>query len=176
MDAPEIVTLLKDIVTLLAILVGSLAAIFIYFQLAPTVRLTITPTWADDLKEYLLVRFQIENMSRVRLNQPRGKIQILEYDTLNGNMLSQFVPFTKDDYPDREAPVTWREPVGILTHTRQIYPGEIITYERLYHYPQKEVIIHIGLQIELSLGFFGRLVTRKSGSWRQTTTCFVVKA
>jgi len=175
MSISDTVGLLKDIVTLLALLIGSLAAVFIYFQFAPTVVLRILPTWADDSRQHLLVRFEIENKSKVRLNRPKGKIQILEYDIGNSGMLSQFVPFQYEDTPQGEEPIKWREPAKILTHTRQIYPGETISYERLYHYPHDAVIIHIGLQIELELSIWGRFVTRKRGSWRQTTTCFVVK-
>ena len=175
MNASDTVGLLKDIITLLALGIGSLAAIFIYFQLAPTVNLKILPTWADNAKEHLVIRFEIENKSKVRLNRPRGKIQILEYTIGKSNMMSQFVPFRQEDIPKGERPIEWREPVIILTNTKQIYPGETISYERLYHYPQEAVIIHIGLQIELELSFWGQIVTRKRESWRQTTTCFVVK-
>jgi hypothetical protein len=176
MNIADTVSFLKDIATILALLLGAFAAIFIYFQLAPTVELTISPTWADERKEYLLVRFQIENKSKVRLNKPRGKIQILEYPRLENGNLSQYVPFSQATIPESEIPITWREPSAILTHTKQIYPGEIISYERLYHYPQPAIIIHIGLQLEMRLGLLGKIATQKREAWQQTTTCFVVKS
>lgn len=94
---------------------------------------------------------------------------------LNNGMLSQFVPFSQDAIPEKETPLSWREPSAILTHTKHIYPGEIISYERLYHYPQPAAIIHIGLQLEMRLGPLGKIATWKREAWRQTTTCFVVK-
>jgi hypothetical protein len=71
--------------------------------------------------------------------------------------------------------VEWHEPVEIFKSTQEIYPGEVISFERLYHCPQDTIILHIGFQVELDLGFWDRVVTRKTGLWRQTTTCFVVK-
>ena len=117
----------------------------------------------------------MENKSRVRANKPRGQIQILEYPFKPGIALSQWVPFDKSAIPPNEQPIEWREPEKIFKSTLQMYPGEVISLERLYHYPQDMVIIHVGLQVQLETGFIGRIITRKGELWKQTTSRFVVK-
>jgi len=176
MSTSELVGICRDVVTILVLVIGPLVALFVYFQLAPVLELKIIPTWVDEKKHLLLIRFQIENKSRVRLYSPKGKIQVLEYKVQPGGNLSQWVPFNKSAILPTEQPLEWREPVEIFTSTKQVYPGEVISYERLYQCPQDTTILHIGLQVELKLGLFGRIVTRKKeASWRQTTTCFAVK-
>jgi hypothetical protein len=177
MSFAEVISLAKDIVTLLALLMGAAISLFIFFQFAPVLELRILPTWTDDSKQFLVVKFEVENKSRVRANKPRGQIQILEYPFKPGLALSQWVPFDKSTIPDNEQPIVWREPEKIFKSTLQIYPGEVISFERLYHYPQDTVVIHIGLQVQLELGFAGRIITRKGKreAWRHTITRFVVK-
>jgi hypothetical protein len=177
MSFAEFISLAKDVATLLALLIGAAISLFIFFQFAPVLELRILPTWADTSKQFLVVKFEVENKSRVRANKPRGQIQILEYPFNPGQALSQWVPFEKSTIPNDEQPVEWREPEKIFKSTRRIYPGEVISLERLYHYPQGTVIIHIGLQVQLEMGFVGRILTRQGGGerWRQTVTRFVVK-
>ena len=177
MSFAELISLAKDIVTLLALLMGAAISLFIFFQFAPVLELRILPTWTDDSKQFLVVKFEVENKSRVRANKPRGQIQILEYPFNPGQALSQWVPFDKGTTRDNEQPVEWRKPEQIFQSTRRIYPGEVISVERLYHYPQDTAIIHIGLQVQLEMGFVGRIVTRQGSGerWRQTVTRFVVK-
>jgi hypothetical protein len=175
MSAPEIIGLISDLITIIAIVIGAFIAFFVYFQFAPVIRLSIIPTWIDAQKEYLTVRFQIENKSRVRLYKPVGRIQVLHYAVPPGGSLSQWVPFRKEAILAAEPPREWREPDEVLKSTITIYPGELVSYERLYHIPEDVTVIHIGFQVELRLGFFARIATRKREAWRQTTTCFAVK-
>lgn len=175
MSISEIIGTVKDLISILALLVGPVVALFVYFQFAPVLELKIIPTWVDGPRQFLLVRFQIENKSRVRFYSPKGRIQVLEYKIHPGADLSQWVPFEKKAILPTEQPLEWREPVEIVQSTKQIYPGEVISYERLYHRPQDSVILHIGLQVEMKLGLLGRIVTRKNEMWRQTTTCFAIK-
>jgi hypothetical protein len=175
MSISEVVGIARDIVTLLALIIGTFIAIFVYFQFAPIFELKIIPTWIDNRKQFLLVRFQVENKSRVRLYSPKGRIQVLEHKTQPGLSLSQWVPFDKTAILPTEQPIEWREPEVIFKSTKEIYPGEVISLERLYHYSQDSIILHIGLQVELKLDLIGRIVTRKKESWRQTTTCFAIK-
>ena len=174
MSIAENIGVIRDIVTIIALLFGGLLGIFVFFQLAPVIQLRIIPNWTDETKQYLLIRFEIENKSRVRVTNPGGKIQVLEHKVTSGAIISNWVPFEEKRIKPEE-PVEWREPVKIFEITKQIFPGEIIVLERLYHVPQNRVILHIGLQVELELSFIGRLVTRKREPWRQTTTCFAIK-
>ena len=73
------IALVKDIVTLLTVVIGAVVVLFVYFQFAPVLSLRISPTWVDNQKELLLVRFELENKARVRLHNPKGRIQVLEY-------------------------------------------------------------------------------------------------
>lgn len=175
MTLADIVGMVKDLVTILAILTGSVMAVFVYFQLAPVLQLQILPRWADDSKQYLILRFEIENKSRVRMYSPWGQIQVLKYRIEPGSSLSHWVSFGEDAIEPTEPPIEWSEPTKIFTSTREIYPGETISFERLYHFPEDTVILHLGLQVGLELSSWGRIITGKSRAWRQTTTCFVIK-
>jgi hypothetical protein len=172
MNVVDIVSLVKDIVTIVAVLTAGIVAIFVYFQLAPVLKLRILPRWTDDTRQFLLIRFEVENSSKVRVSNPTGRIQILEYKP---QPLSHWVPFTENDKRPEEEPIAWRDPVPIFGSTKRLYPGEVITLERLYHCKNEAFAIHIGLQVEVKLGYFGRAVTSRSESLRQTTTCIIVK-
>lgn len=175
MGLREIISLVGDVAGLLALVIGTGVGLFVFFQLAPVLQLRILPRWADEGKQFLVVRFEVENGSRVRVQRPRGRIQVLEHRVEPGRFLSHFVPFEAGAIRDEERPIAWREPERIFQHTQQIYPGEVIGIERLYPCRQEAVIVHIGLQVEVEQGFWGRIVTRKGEGWRQTTTCIVVK-
>jgi hypothetical protein len=175
MTIMDIVSLAKDIVTLLALLIGGALAVFVYFQLAPILKLRILPRWEDDSKEFLVVKFEIENRSRVRVTSPKGRIQVLKHKVERGAWMSHWVPFSEDAILPDEHPTEWQEPAVLFTTTRHIFPGETISVERLYHLPEDTVVLHIGLQVEIEMGLVGRIVTRKRLPTRQTTTCFVAK-
>ena len=175
MTTMEVISLIKDVIILLALLIGGAMALFVYFQLAPVLDLRILPSWTDDTKQFLILKFQVENKSRVRVYSPRGRIQVLKHGIKAGTSMSHWVPFKKNAIIPTEQPIEWHEPVEIFRSTKEIYPGEVISFERLYHCPQEAIILHVGLQVELELHLVGRIATRKAVPWRQTTTCFVVK-
>jgi len=171
----EVVGLVKDILTVFAVLIGGLAAIFVYFQLAPVLELRILPRWTDDNKRYLVLRFEMENKSRVRLRSPWGRIQVLKYEMQPGSSLSHWIPFEQSTIRPLELPIAWSDPVQIFTSTHDIYPGETIVFERLYDCPEDTLVMHIGLQVGLKLGVVRRILTGKAQEWRQTTTGFATK-
>ena len=159
---------------IIIVLVGAFISIFVYFNFSPIVRLVIIPKWLKK-DEFLLVRIVIKNESRVRISKLKGKIQILEYKELTDRVLSEWVPFDKNSILSYEEPVKWYKPDEILNTTGRIYPGERITVERLYKISSESKIVHIGLNINIKLGLFGKITTCKVKSWSQTTTCFAVK-
>ncbi len=175
MSINDALSLINDLVALVALLIGETLALFVFFQLAPVLELRILPSWTDDTKQFLVLKFQVENKSRVRVYNPQGRIQILEHQIPPGASLSHWVPFDKDAVRPSEEPMEWHEPVAIFKSTKQIYPGETISFEQLHHCSQNNVVLHVGLQVRLELGLVGRIVTRKREPWRQTATCFVVK-
>ena len=175
MELLAIINLIKDILTLLALVIGGVFAIFVYSQFAPVLNLRIISSWADENMEYLKLKFEMENKSRVQVNSPLARIQILEHELRETNSISEWVPFRKGAIHPNEAPIVWREPVRVLESTERIYPGESISIERLLHCSQDKTIIHIGFQVELELSFLGKIITGRFKSWRQTTTGFMVK-
>ena len=171
----DVISIVKDIVTMLAVLIGATMAVFVYFQLAPVLQLRILPRWSDENKQHLILRFEIENKSRVRAYKPWGQIQVLKHEIGQESSLSHWVPFTKNAVKPTERPIKWSEPSKIFTSTEEIYPGETIAFERLCPCPEDTVIVHVGLQAGLELNLLERIITRKKKAWQQTTTCFVIK-
>lgn len=171
----ETIKAVADLITIFAILIGGVTAIFVYFQLAPVLQLRILPRWEGKDKQHLIIRFEIENKARVRVYRPWGRIQVLKYKTGQNPVLSRWIPFEKDAIKPIEPPIEWSEPIKLFTSTREIFPGETIAFERLYNVSEDTVIYHIGLQVGLELKPLERITNRKKESWRQTTTCFVCK-
>lgn len=175
MDIVELTGFTKDILTVIALVLGSFAAIFVYSQLAPVLELRIIPRWADASQKYLIIRFEVENKSRVRVNRPRGRFQVVKHSIDPGTTISRWVPFEQGAYRENEAPLDWSAPIKIFTSTRQIYPGEKITFEHIYHCTDEKLVYHIGLQVKIRFSLLQKIVNRKSESWQQTTTCFIVR-
>ena len=181
MSISDIVSLSRDLVTLLAVVIGVIAGLFIFFQLAPVLALRISPSWTDETKQFLIIRYEVENKSRVRVHRLTGQVQMFEHTLRQGGFLSNVIPFSQKDYEDinygksmSEDRPAWHEPSPIFTTTKQIYPGETIIIEKLYSCTKADVAIHFGLQVGLRLGLWGRITTRKREPWRQTTTCIIV--
>jgi hypothetical protein len=175
LNIKEKVDFLKSILEIIFMILGGIIGTFIYFNLAPTLSLTITPIWVGDLKNFLILRFEISNKSRVRITDCTIKIQTLEHTMPKHGVLSQWVPFTQKSIKQMEEPIEWHEPEIITETTKRVFPGESIIIERLYQYSNSPLILHVGLQAQIKLGLLYRFVTRKKENWSQTTTCFVVK-
>ena len=171
----DVISIVKDVITVLAVLIGAAMAVFVYFQLAPVLQLRILPRWSDENKQHLILRFEIENKSRVRAYEPWGRIQVLKHEIRQESALSHWVPFEEGAVKLTELPVEWSDPTEIFTSTETIYPGETIAFERLCPCPEDAVIVHVGLQAGLEMNLLERIITRKRKAWQQTTTCFVVK-
>ncbi|MBN1872893.1 MAG: hypothetical protein JXA33_01580 [Anaerolineae bacterium] len=175
MSIVDVISILSDIMTVLAVLLGGTMAVFVYFQLAPVLQLRILPRWSDENKQHLILRFEVENKSRVRVYKPWGRIQVLKHGIKQESSLSHWVPFEESTIRPTELPAEWSEPTKIFASTEHIYPGETIAFERLCPCPEDAVIVHIGLQAGLKMNLLERIITRKKRPWQQTTTCFVVK-
>jgi hypothetical protein len=175
MQFEVLISLIRDVLPLLALIIGGLFAIFIYSQFAPILNLRIIASWADEDREYLKLKFEIENKSRVRVNSPLARIQMLEHKLTETNLISEWVPFHRDAIKPEEAPIVWREPERVFKSTERIFPGETLSIERLVHCSQDKTILHIGFQVQLELGLLGKLITGRLKAWRQTTTAIMVK-
>src|SRR5262245_13819980 len=129
MNLKDFVDLATGIITLLFLLIGGAAGVFLFFQLAPVLTLRIIPTCTDEAKHLLTLRFEVENKSRVRVSNPKIRIQVLEHKLPEGGRLSQWVPFAKTAIKAMEPPVEWHEPEEIGSTTQRIFPGETIAIE-----------------------------------------------
>jgi hypothetical protein len=93
----DVIGLIKDIATLLVVFLGALVGVFVFFQFSPVLVLRVLPRWTDETRQFLILKFEIENKSRVRANKPRGQIQVLDYAIKSDASLSHWVPFDKTD-------------------------------------------------------------------------------
>ena len=149
--------------------------VFVYSGLAPRLDLRILPSWSDESKQFLILKFQIENKSRIRIRRGQIRVQILEYRAHETTFLSEWVPFDEEAIVPTEQPVEWREPVEIFQRLRRIDPGETISVERLYRCPSNRVL-HIGLQVRITPSLLGRIADRiRTRTQQWTTTCIAAK-
>jgi hypothetical protein len=177
MSTSDTIGLARDVAALLALLIGGAVGVFVLFRFAPLLTLRILPRWSDETEQVLLVAFEVENKSRVRAVCPEGwaRIQVLEYPIRLGMSLSEWVPFSKERERPDEKSREYHDPVHILTSTERIYPGEVLSVQRLYHYPEEALILHIGLQVQLNMGLLGKIARGTRKPLSQTATCFAVK-
>jgi hypothetical protein len=168
-------TLVRDIFTILAIVVGGVLAMFTFGNFSYPLALRLQTRWLDEQKRYMIVHVEIESKSKVRVSSPQIQLQVLEYDinrlSPEQSPLPRLVPFRRDRYQDISAsrrPKEWKEPQQILTTTTRINPGEIVSTELVYRCP-KDTILHIGLRVEAKRGFFDRFST-SNRSYMQTAT------
>ena len=151
MSIIEAISLMKDIATLLAMLIGGGLALFVFRQMVPVLDLRILPRWIDDEGQFLILRFEVENKSRVRVHKQSIRIQILEHRIPASGSLSEWVPFEQEAIIPTERPIEWREPVEVFRTTTGIDPGGVISVERLYRCPQDDIVLHVGLQVKARL-------------------------
>ena len=158
-----------------SLLLGGFITIFVFFKFSPILNLQVTFSWADAKQEHLIVKYQIENFSNVRLKNPIISTQFLCYKLDNYSELSEYVPFKEENIIEKEFPIEWKKPKQILRHTKRIYPREVMNTERYYHITQNDIAIHIALQAKVKLSLIGKILTRKKGDWSQTRTVFIIK-
>jgi len=163
---------------------GALLTIFVFGDFFPRVRLRIIPSWENRELGLVKIRMEIENYSKVVVPiDPKHKImlQVLPHNVLIDGCLSEWVEF------DRTSPInlekletepikkcSWRTPIPVFVTTEKLYPGEIVSGERLHYCPSGS-ILHIALQVHAKFGPIARMASylRKwQGRW--TTTVIVV--
>jgi hypothetical protein len=176
MSFGDVVGVINDSLTLVAVLVGMFLAVFVYYQFAPILTLRILPRWVNDNHTLLCVRVEIENKSRVRVSSPQGKLQVLEHPIDPKCPLNHWVAFDREGIWRDDPILEWREPVHFFDTTRNIYPGEIYAVERIYPCSHEQVAVHIGLQVYREKRWIDKLLNRSGETWRQTSTCFMIKA
>jgi len=158
----------------LTVIVGIIWAIFITHKYAPNARLNLSYEMSP--RCFVILNIEVENLSKVKIDKEHVKLQILKYSCAKAAIISEFVPFKRDEIIPGEEPIEWSDPIDILNTTKSIYPGERKHVERLFKIPSEAIIFHVGLQVKVSLrGFKGWI----SGifnwdSMQRTTTIFIL--
>lgn len=174
------ISLVKDILTILAILIGALVSFFIYFNFSPVIEIKMIDSWIDN--NLLILRIEIKNISKVRvpivqnsLEDKGGGIlfQIFEHDKNHVSNLTEFLPFTKEWFVRKKYPSEWKEPEIIFETTKWIYPNEVIAIERVIQC-DSESILHIGVQVHARYKSY-EVATFKNWTQRWTTVRFITK-
>jgi len=159
---------------LITVIVSSFGFLYIFLVLSPKVQLKIVPRWVNN--EQVILHLEIKNQSRVRVKKQSVQLQIFEYDMSNKESIPEWVPFSKKDLdkfkknPYNVQPRELTEPKVIFESTKTLYPGEIISCERLYTLSKPSSFLHVGLQFVPHSSFF---TTGSFKSLRRTITAFV---
>lgn len=174
--------LISAVIGAAVVVIMSILAVFVFWRLEPVLALEVEPRWADGKKELLILKLQIKNASGRHISNPNIRLQVLEHripDIVPCNspsaILSEWVPFERQEIRANETPLDWHNPEKIFVTTRGIAPGEIISVEWCYSITH-DAMLHIGLQVQANLGFLtglARLSFRPKNSW--TTTCIVAR-
>jgi hypothetical protein len=176
----------KFVIQLLWSLLGVIVAAVVFLDTAPKLRLRITSRVVDPRNRTLILRLEIENISRVLVlhDQDKGTLlQTLHYSFQQPQNITEFVPFTRFDFDKmnaRDRPALWSEPEKILTTTSHWYPGDIATIERLIRLPNQSTILQVGLQVHGRVSWWIhtllklRGVKRKLGQPERWTTTVLI--
>ena len=161
----------KTILEILGLLLGAFLFAFVFLQFSPTLHLRILPTWIDH--QQVILRIEVENRSRVRVKKEFVRLQVLEYPVDGQTSLSEWVPFTVEATIQGEQPPFWKDPTEIFTSTRFVYPGELLSIERLYKLNNQNSFLHVGLRFKSkSISHIFRFkVLGRAEQW--TSTVFV---
>jgi len=171
---------LRDFILIIVVIIGSFISIFIYLKFAPIVQIKIIDSWIDD--ELLILRIEIENISKVRVAIKQNELQLqnsnilfqkFKHDKGTALTLTEFLPFSKEWFDKKKYPSKWKEPEIIFETTKWIYPSEIIAVERIIQC-NKNDIFHIGVQVHASFGLL-EFADFRHWSQRWTSVKFIAK-
>jgi hypothetical protein len=80
-DYKSLIDVLKTTLEVSALLVGAFLFVFVFLQLSATLQLRIIARWIDAKR--VILKFEIENKSKVRVKKEFVRLQMLEYDRNN---------------------------------------------------------------------------------------------
>ena len=141
---------------------GVLVAVFLFLQLAPKIRLSITARWPSQDPKVCILNVTFSNESRVRIKTKEVLLCVSFHPAPELRSLTEWVEF--DDSTER-----------ICKTTEYLYPGETVSVERPLVFPTSETVAHVGLKFRTALSWFGAVVSRvrnRKVDW--TTTAFIV--
>lgn len=172
-------------ITVVGAIVVVLLDFFVHVIYTPKLVFRIIQSWENKDLGLVKIRIEIENYSTVLVPiSPNGgiKLQILPHDILINGRLSEWVEFDRTSAINEEKlksePIKkchWNDPIPIFTTTKQLYPGEIVSGERLHQCPQDSVL-HVGLQVKAEYGWLASLSRIHRRKWQEqwTTTIIVM--
>jgi hypothetical protein len=160
MNLQETITLAKDILIIFGILIGGYLSIKFYLQFAPDIIFRITPVWSEISPDFVVLKIEIENKSKVRLTK-----SIIRFKTIS-HVRSQLTNLTEwvelDDNVEE-----------ICKTTRIFYPGSILKIDRLYRCKEDEILQGI-IQFEAKFSAIQKILADIRGRRESWTNTFIV--
>ncbi len=154
MTTIQIITMIKDLLTIVGIVIGVYLSIRLFRNFAPVVSFKITPVWAD---QFVTLKIEIENNSKVLLKVDRGqgiKFKIIPHKLTTIQNLTEFVDIKDADI--------------ICKTTTSLYPGEVIRIDRLYKCEPDELLQGI-IQFSAAFSFLDKILVNTSNErWTST--------
>jgi hypothetical protein len=168
------------LISAVAAVSGAIIA-FVKLRVSSIVRMHMFPRWVNEAKQSVILRIEVENKATIRIWKNLIQLQTFEYKLPVDASLSEWVSFTKKAYDDHyekhpEAPRPikgFKEPVEIFTSTNHIYPGEVISVERLCPFNTGN-ILQVGVQTSGRLGISGRIRGHAILPVQQWTTTIIL--
>jgi hypothetical protein len=174
MTIPDKIAIIRDLITIVALIGGVVVGVRVLAQWAPNIRLAIESWWLDTDKGRIVLRFTLENISRVYVEKNRVLLQVLFYSVEQQSHLSEWVPFTRDAIKPEEQPLEGHAPENILETTDGLYPGERITVDRVLTVPKRDIFLHAALQYTARMRGIKRFLARTFRWNEQWTTTTVI--
>lgn len=176
MSSIDLIELVANLITILALLIGAALAILLFLQFAPILNLRLSSEWVGKNSRWVVLKMEVENVSRVRVTKQYIHLQVLPYKYPPKNeYLSEWVPFQQEKISQTEQPMEWQYPDEVFESTLTIDPNESLSVERLIYCPP-DTILKVGLQAKISFGFLGRMVARlRSWDHSWTTTMIIAR-
>lgn len=122
--------------------------VWVYRGAIPALRVRVEPELVDKEARIVRIRLEAENKSRVAATMKEARLQVVEHNTSNIQILSEWVPFKKSAIVPGEQPIRWREPMQVMKSTVQITSDEVIKTEVLYR-ASGAVAVHCGFQVKV---------------------------
>jgi hypothetical protein len=147
-------------------------ALFVNYKFSPGLQLRLQGKWIDD--ERIILHIEVENKSQVGVKRECVKLQILEYPA-GKKSLNEWVPFAKNAVHAGEDPEFWHEQIELFQSNHCLYPGEVLTIDRIECLSAKDRLFHVGLQFKSksSVPFLWFRILGHNEQW--TTTAIFVR-
>lgn len=155
----QILTLIKDILIIIGIVVGGYLSIKLYLRFAPDIIFRITPIWSDVTPDFVVLKIEIENKSKVKLTKEKIKFKIISHNRSNLTEIKEWVQIDEAE--------------EICKTTRIFYPGSILRIDRLYKCPSNEILQGI-IQFEAKFSMFEKRLANINGKKETWTNTFII--